>query len=65
MPSATADEIAARMRDELRAWQGQRMRSDDVTAIVSRRPGSQCTPVPQETDAALAWRHPGRQITKS
>ena len=38
MHTAPAEQIAARMISELRTWQGQRMRRDDVTAIVFRLP---------------------------
>lgn len=54
MRIAPADEIAARMRDGLSAWQGQRMRRDDVTAIAFRLPLAQPVRIENESEAALA-----------
>ncbi|MBU3645137.1 MAG: hypothetical protein FGM31_07335 [Candidatus Methylopumilus sp.] len=34
--NATAEEIAAQMKDDLYRWQGENKRRDDVTAVVFR-----------------------------
>jgi serine phosphatase RsbU (regulator of sigma subunit) len=34
--NATAEEIAAQMKDDLYRWQGKNNRRDDVTAVVFR-----------------------------